>query len=413
MFKFIKRFFAIILRWAPIYIKYLFYFVELHLFHRELLRQDIWLICEKRGEARDNGYHLFRYIRENHPEVNAYYVITDNSPDRKKVEQYGNLISNDSSEHFLYYLAAKYSINSQCSGAYPAKMIPEFFNLTRCFRRKDQKCVFLQHGITMNYITQKDLFYSSRVVDLFSTTLEREHAFVEKEYGYPSGIIRKIGFCRFDSLYNSCRNTKKQILVMPTWRKWLNHSAQFSIDPKLIETFSSSDFYKNYFDLLTSKKLIYVLKKYGYRLVFYPHYAFQGYLPAFENAKSEFVALASSADYDVQALLIESSVLITDYSSVFFDFAYMGKPEIFFQFDSNEFAANHYKRGYFDYASDAFGLVARSADQVIDELEKILSNDCVMEEPYASRCKKEFAFIDNMNCERTFNAISELGGIER
>lgn len=37
--------------------------------------RDVWLISERGYDARDNGYHLFKYINLNHPEVNIYYVI--------------------------------------------------------------------------------------------------------------------------------------------------------------------------------------------------------------------------------------------------------------------------------------------------------------------------------------------------
>lgn len=243
---------------------------------------------------------------------------------------------------------------------------------------------------------------------MFSVSLDREQIFVETEYGYPSGIVKKVGLCRFDALYRNGHNPKKQILVMPTWRKWLNNSGQSFIDAEQFSRFMLSDFYKNYLKLLLCDRLTDILKKHGYKLIFFPHYAFQGYLDAFNSAENEFITLASSSKYDVQTLLIESAVLITDYSSVFFDFAYMEKPEIFFQFDSEEYRAKHYGNGYFNYETDAFGPILHSVGQVLDELERVLSSNCVMKEPYITRCKNEFASIDDKNCERTFLSISKL-----
>ena len=40
--------------------------------------KDIWLISERGTEAKDNGYWMFKYIRENHPEINVYYLIDKN-----------------------------------------------------------------------------------------------------------------------------------------------------------------------------------------------------------------------------------------------------------------------------------------------------------------------------------------------
>ena len=109
----LTRAWRILCRWTPIAARYLRAWLHLHLLRRDLLRREIWLIAEKRTEARDNGYHLFRYLRERHPEIEAYYVITADSPDREKVERLGHVLTADSEEHFLYYIAAACSIGSQ------------------------------------------------------------------------------------------------------------------------------------------------------------------------------------------------------------------------------------------------------------------------------------------------------------
>lgn len=54
--------------------------VIVRLFRRDLLRKNLWLIQEKRTEARDNGYHLYVYVREKHPEIPAYYAIVKGAP---------------------------------------------------------------------------------------------------------------------------------------------------------------------------------------------------------------------------------------------------------------------------------------------------------------------------------------------
>lgn len=54
--------------------------------------KEIWVIGEKPDKAQDNGYHLFKYLRENYPEKEVYYVIDENSPDIDKVKQLGNVV---------------------------------------------------------------------------------------------------------------------------------------------------------------------------------------------------------------------------------------------------------------------------------------------------------------------------------
>ena len=63
-------------------------------------------------------------------------------------------------------------------------------------------------------------------------------------------------------------------------------------------------------------------------------------------------------------MLKESSMLITDYSSVFFDVAYMHKPIIYYQFDRDAFRQGHYQEGYFSY-DDGFGPVAFDTESLL------------------------------------------------
>lgn len=400
----IKRILQAVFRWSNIIIKYTFGYFSLHLLHRELLKKEIWLIQEKRGEARDNGYHLFKYIRTNHPEINAYFVITPDSADLYKVQKYGNIIEHDSKEHMLYYLAAKYSIGSQTCGAHPYIIIPTIFNLTAKLRNPEQKCIFLQHGIILNSLPDKKMYYKNMVHDLFVTSTKKERDFVEEHYGYPPGYVQKLGLCRFDNLHNTA-SKEKFILLMPTWRSWLRFKVKPSEEK---DCFKNSEYFQTYVSILRNSLLKDLLKTYGFKLIFYPHYEAQKHIDLFADCADENIVIATKEKYDVQDLLMRSSVLVTDFSSVFFDFAYMDKPMIFYQFDEEQFRKGHYQEGYFSYRNDGFGKVLKEEKEVIEELENILKNNCVMDEVFEKRRTEFFDLIDDKNCERNFNAIKSL-----
>jgi len=36
--------------------------------------KPVWLVGERPHKAQDTGFHFFRYLREQHPEIDAYYV---------------------------------------------------------------------------------------------------------------------------------------------------------------------------------------------------------------------------------------------------------------------------------------------------------------------------------------------------
>lgn len=400
----LKRILIALVRWLPILWKYFCGYISLKLFHKELLKKDIWLIQEKPGEARDNGYHLFKYIRTHHPEINAYFVILHTAKDYAKVFPYGNIIEYNSKDHMLYYLAAKYSISSQACGAFPYMMNKEMFALTSFFRSRKQKCVFLQHGIIKDYMSGDTLFHNAHIHDLFVTSTKQEQSFVTGVYGYPDGYVKKVGLCRFDALHNA-KEKENIVLVMPTWRSWLDTGAD-TIKEKT--DFLNSEYSRTYLSLLKNKELQETLEQKNYKLVFYPHYLAQKYIASFDECANDRVIIASKEKYDVQDLLIRSSVLITDFSSVFFDFAYMGKPIAFYQFDEEQFRKGHYQEGYFSYREDGFGKVLKKEDEIVKEIEAIIGRNCVMEEVFKKRREEFFDLVDNKNCERNFKAILSL-----
>lgn len=73
---------------------------------------------------------------------------------------------------------------------------------------------------------------------------------------------------------------------------------------------------------------------------------------------------------DIRELYVVADILITDYSSVFFDFAILKRPMIFFVYDIEEYRDN--LRGfYFDFEKKAPGLLTKSTEEVIAEVKRI------------------------------------------
>jgi hypothetical protein len=121
---------------------------------------------------------------------------------------------------------------------------------------------------------------------------------------------------------------------------------------------------------------------------------------------SDRIVLADFAHFDVQTLLKESLLLITDYSSVSFDFAYMRKPMVYFQFDPEEFFSKHYSRGYFSYLEMGFGPVVDNVNAVIDAIAQSADNRFVPTDVYSNRMETFFPLYDQKNCERIYQCIT-------
>lgn len=383
--------------------------IYLNLFGRQLYRKDCWLLCEKRNEARDNGYHFYKYLKNVHPEINSYFVITKDSPDFGKVEALGNVVIANSFKHCLLYLAAKYSISSQPYGAYPFSFSQLYLRAVNRLCRPDQKTVFLQHGITKAELAHKAFDYDKCNIDFFVCSAPEEYAFVKSRYGYPEGAIACVGMCRFDYLLNPMEEIENTVLVMPTWRMWLRRNIDgIPLNQSEIQNFKASDFYKQYSSMLTDERILTSLRKKNLKIVFYLHYQLQDYTPLFKEFENDVVVIADRYQYDVQKLLITSKVLVTDYSSVYFDFAYMNKPLVHFLFDKNRFEGSHYAKGYFEYERDGFGPCTYTLDGVVNALTECIEHNCVQSQQYSERVDGFFMERDGRNCERTFQMISRL-----
>lgn len=365
---------------------------------------DTWLIAEKTNEARDNGYWFAKFMCTYHAERKICFVISEKSVDYSKIKELRSckIVKPNSWSHKVLFWAAKYNVVSQPPCDY-------FSGLRKLLglRRKKQINVFLQHGITKD-----DLDHSLDVeksgIDIFITSVERERQAIMQRHNYSESQCVLTGLCRFDNLIRKSRQSR-QILIMPTFRHWIMCSNKNGVpSEEEISRFKKDEFFRRYASLLKSPKLYKVLEQYNYQIIFYPHYCVQPFLETFkQEVDSNKVILASNKKYDVQTLLLEADILVTDYSSVFFDFAYLKKPEVFFQFDADRFREGHYQEGYFSYDKDGFGPVVSSEDEVISYISTLLVNDCRMEEAYCMRVKDFFRYIDQDNCRRTYGAIMD------
>lgn len=364
--------------------------------------KDLWIISERGTEAKDNGFCFFEYLCKNHPEINARYVIDKEKAgeDYKKLIPYKDrLIDYGSFEHKVAYILSKYAISSHAGFLEPwsyrlYKMILD---------RKDKKIfVFLQHGVILHDLS--DFVAKNKIkADLFITTTKREYESISSDiYGYGEGEVVQTGIARYDKLNEF--ELKDEILIMPTWRKNIITPSYVKSGTKDVDLFKNSEYYHRFNSLINNERLEMELKNHKIKLVFYPHYEIQPYLDCFEKKNSELI-LASKDKYDVQGLLKSSKALVTDFSSIQFDFAYMRKPQVYYQFDSIE---EHYKMGYFDYDKDGFGPVFDKEDEVVDYLVYLMENNFKTEKKYLDRINNDFNIRDSHNCDRIFDEIMKI-----
>lgn len=359
------------------------------------LRGHLWLIAECRDEAQDNGAALFRYLCRSQPQVDAVYAICKKSPAYAAISSCGKTVAYGSYLHWIYYMAAQVNISTQKHGTPNAAVC---YGMEVVLRLHRGNRVFLQHGVTMHDLPF--LHEDKANVRLFCCAARREYTFIRDGFGYPSDVPQLVGFCRFDD-YLSAQADQSLVLVMPTWRMWLER------EHLTADEFKQSQYYRLWQQMLNSGRLQTLQKKYGKHIIFCAHRNMAEYEGAF-SAVNPYIRILRWNEADLPSLIRSAGTLVTDYSSILMDFGYMEKPMVFYQFDRKDYIERHLPSGYFDYEKDGFGPVTVDVDTLCDALEAIWSSGCAMDTLYKRRAEAFFAFRDKDSCARTFQAICRM-----
>ncbi|EPM6198757.1 CDP-glycerol:glycerophosphate glycerophosphotransferase [Campylobacter coli] len=364
-------------------------------FQKRLPKSNIWLLMDRDYEADDNAEHLYRYIMQNHPEQKIVFALRKESLDWERLEKEGfNLVEFGSLEFERIIKKASKVISSHADGY-----------LTRYITSK-QQFIFLQHGVIKNDLSK---WLNSKKIDLFVTSTKAEYKSIANDYNrYKFGKkeVALIGLARHDALLKNNQCNTRQIVIMPTWRANIVGVALGSSKRGLQSDFTQSEYFKKWNLLLNSNILQKLCEKYDYTVVFNPHRNIIPYLKEF-NIPS-YIKIASQNE-SLQKLFCNSSLMITDYSSVAFEMAYLNKPVIYYQFDHEEFFSSHtLQKGYFDYEKDGFGPVVENEENLLKQLENLLQNDCNPFGIYKDNIDLTFAFKDGKCCERIYKILRQI-----
>lgn len=311
-------------------------------------RKPIYIFAGFNGEYKiDNAYYLFKNARK-HEEYKSYYIC--------RVKFNEDVLIKNTVKSIIYIILAK--------KIYVSHSESDLLDYVWRFLHVD--VIFVQHGV----ISLKKLpEYESKKYHGFVCSNYLEERILKQFYCVNDKNIIKSGLPRFDLLTRENINKSisqssnlNSILVMYTWRNFND----FSIDKYInhIENRLSS--------LSKTKYKIYVslhpmLSKVKVGRNFEP-YALE---------RIEFIEQSRLSE-----MIMNTDILITDYSSVSWDYIYQGKVIIFDQFDLAEY---NEKIGMYFNVANYYGLTYDDAI-VLDLLSK---PDCL-----EVIKKKNFDFIE-------------------
>ncbi|MCR4716280.1 MAG: bifunctional glycosyltransferase family 2 protein/CDP-glycerol:glycerophosphate glycerophosphotransferase [Lachnospiraceae bacterium] len=310
----------------------------------------------------DSPKYIYEYLHEHYPRRFKYVWSVDDMSVKvpygaKKVKRY--------SIEYMYYLArAKYQV----------------FNVRQPLGYRKQKGnVFLEcwHGTPLKRlvfdqeeVASADPKYKSH---FYKHTLDWDYLIspnpfstgaFQSAFRVPKEKIIETGYPRNDILYKgntpeNIKNIKKKlgipedkkvILYAPTWRD---------------DDYVSSGNYN--FELQLNLDDMRKRLSDEYVVVLRMHYYIASQM---DISEYEGFAFDESSYSDISDLYLISDILITDYSSVFFDYGNLRRPVLFFTYDLEKY--RDMLRGfYLDIEKDVPGPLLYTADEVTDAIERI------------------------------------------
>lgn len=365
-------------------------------------RQKIWLFIDKIYKGGDSSEYMYRYAEKQKDGIKKYYLLDKDSADyaRMKKEGYRPLIRG-SLKHRLIFLNADMVIASNSTVFAFNDYSFERSLPIRGDVHFDVACV--QHGMSVQKIAiaQQRLRDNTRLYFCASKyEIENLSKPVYDYIGYDA--LKLTGVPRYDGLKN---HAQKIIVISPTWRMQsaLPVSKNEGVARDFNPNFKETNYYKVYNSLINDPRLLTAAQKYGYRIQYVLHPIVSPQHDDF--TKNEFVEIIPSiGNMSYEKIFCEGALMVTDFSGVQFDFAYMRKPVIYLH---HEDIPQHYEEGTFHYTTMGFGEICHTNEELIDVLCEYMKNDCVMPEMYRKRADDFFAFSDNHNCERIYPIMLE------
>lgn len=291
---------------------------------------------------------IYEYINKNEMYGDIKCVWAFNEP--AQFEKYGlNTVKFDTMQYFMTSLRAKYWITD--------------VNIERSLRYKKKGTRFLNtwHGIALKYIGNDDPAsgrYDYSYLDFLCVSGAHDKRVYTSALKAPENSFLTCGMPRNDRLYRATEEERLAVrqklgigeeqialLYAPTWRDSTNNGASYDLAVPMD--------LKKWEQRLGDK----------YVLLFRAHDRTTKVMNVQFN---DFVRDYSTYE-DINDLYIAADILVTDYSSVIFDYSILGKPLYCFAYDYDAYKK---ERGlYFDPEKEYPGGVIRREDELLDKIE--------------------------------------------
>ena len=365
--------------------------------------RDAWVFIDRDRDADDNAEHLYRWVRREHPEINAWFLLKPGTPDWQRLAEEGFRLMPPGLSRKLLLLNSSHVISSHpehSMGGFDHRLYGDAMRW---------RFTYLTHGVGQNDLSP---YYVDGNFDCFLTPSPAEFSSMVSDdtpYEFTAREVRLCNFPRHDRLLQLARSVPSEdideILVMPTWRgRLIDDDLGFAERLRLME---SSEYVRTWSALLQDPVLRDLARAHGKKVVFVPHSNLIPYLQAFDIPGHVQVAVKGES---VQTHLARCFAFVTDYTSVAFDVALLRRGVFYLQFDRDRFyrGEHNWRPGYFDYQRDGFGPVATSHPELVRNLEAFVGQGGRPAGDYLARMERAMPDRSTGACGHVYDAIESL-----
>ncbi len=300
----------------------------------QLNNNYIWLFSENLSSTHNNNsFYFWKEIVNKKDGIDKYFILKKTKENIKFVKTLSKnekkyIVWRNSIKHFkLYFNADMFFVTLSYKDVQPEEYIRHKFNF-----KINKPVIYLQHGTTAikqlgytynsyNNNMFRFVYYNKNIKDdLIEKNKFNEYQLYYGEYHprYKEMLLKKEKFDKEN------KHKQKEFLWFLTWREYFG------------DNISTKVFLRKIKSIVKNEELLEYLIKHNIKLNIVLHTFFK-----MEEVKqlikdmqdNENINFTYQSEIDVMDKIIKCDLLITDYSSVGFDFSFLKKPVILFQPD--------------------------------------------------------------------------------
>ena len=373
----------------------LFYFLAACvLLAQRFTKKDTYILFDNLYEANAeciDTYCIFQYMQQHH--IPSYYVVWKENYAYEKIKDNPHVITVNTSIktrnsfEFFYkifrFLPRTKAVITSFGNVHHNPLVGDFLYKNPYFQY-----VHTSHGPTLlkTAVLSTGYFSPYKYNKVVVTNLIERSLFMA--YGWKRKNLPVIGFARWDRL-KRIPHPQKTIFVMFTWR----HSFARWNARKFSTPLQQTRYYQGIMNLLNSPKLQNLLRKHNVKLRYTLHHSLLNQCT--QPDQMSFPNLEYVPCENISRHIGQSDLFITDYSSLFFDFAFLNIPVIFYRPDWQDETLVPSDREDIKHAMSMDELLFNACydtDSAIRTIEKYIQNDFTLEPENVKKLDKFFTY---------------------